>query len=478
MKIYIMIKKIHLIGFLAGFILLVLASCVAKQPLPNLSVETQEAYRNSKQFSVNTEKEEGDWHAFFQDDSLQYIIQEVLDHNLDLAMTNHSLSIYKEYQKQANLSGLPTLNLGLSFKRDQFSQKGLYGDQGTQIEQIIGSKRIEDYTTNFTLNWEVDFWEKNKNRKNVAYYARLRTEMQIKDSQTQLTASAAQAYSYIQVLKKQLIVNQNNIRLNDSIVRMMKVQQLNGLVTQLAVQQSERLYYTAASQIPGLIKAVQIHENYLNTLMGRPSQALNIVVDRTIINPKIISVGLPADLLSRRADVKAKEYEVMSAYAELGIAKANLYPSINLSVNSGLNSIQLSDWLNPAALFGQVIGQMTQPIFNQRKNKTAVNVQKHKVEQKVLDFKKTYMVASNQVSDALVEVQQIEEGLAITKNENDLLIRSLKNAQLLFKNGLANYLEVLTIQQNLLQNELNTAQLQGELDTAFIKLYTSLGGAQ
>lgn len=472
-----MIKKIHLIGISVSFILFVLTSCIAKQPLPDLSVETQDSYRNTRMFTVDT-KEQLDWRTFFQDDSLQYIIQKVLDNNLDLAMTNHSLSIYKEYQKQANLSGLPTVNLGLSSKIDQFSKKGLYGDQGTQMEQIIGSKRIQDYTTSLMLNWDVDIWGKNKNKKMVAYYDRLKTEMQIKDSQTQLTASAAQAYSYIQVLKKQLLVNQNNIRLNDSIVQITKVQQLNGIVTQLAVQQSEKLYYTAALQMPDLIKAIEIQENYLNSLMGRPSQTLNIAPNRKIINQEIISVGLPADLLSRRADVKAKEFDVMSAYAELGIAKANLYPSVNLSVNSGLNSIQLSDWLNPAALFGQVIGQVAQPIFNKRQNKTAVNVQKHVVGQKILDFKKTYMLASNQVSDALVEVQQIEKQLMIIKDEHQLLLSSLKNAKLLFKNGLANYLEVLTVQQNLLQNELNNAQLQGQLDTSFIKLYASLGGAK
>lgn len=457
---------------------LMMTSCAVTKEDYKKRLDIEDRYKNTLQENATGQekaKAPKAWEDFFTDDSLRYVIKEVLANNLDLNMARQSLNIYKEYQKEANFAGLPHVNVLLGGKLDYFSDNGLYGKNGTQLQTVLGSAKIEDYAATVNVGWEVDLYGKTKNKKQIALYNRLKSEMQLKELQTQLVASAAQTYSYIQMMNNQLLITRNNLQLSQNIARMMNVQYLNGNVTKLAVQQSERQSHFVAAQIPDLVSVVHIHENYLSRLMGKNPKPLEFISKKDIIDRQSVVLGVPADLLSRRPDLKGKEYEVEIAYAELGIAKTNLYPSFNITENQGLNSMRVSDWFNPASFLSQFVGQLAQPLFNQRRNKTAVNIKKINIEQKILDFKNTYLIAVNQVSDALVKIEQIREKQKVLDEENKVLQQSLKNAQLLFTNGSALYFEVLTVQQNLLQNELQTAESQGDLNTSFIQLYKALG---
>lgn len=474
----IMNKAAYIYIILLISVSLLVTSCAVTKEDYRKRLEIEESYNHTLlENSVSKEKTAAPkaWEDFFTDDSLRYVIKEVLANNLDLNMARQSLTIYKEYQKEANFAGLPNVNILVGGKLDYFSDNGLYGKSGTQMQAVLNSKKIEDYAATVNVGWEVDLYGKTRNKKQIAMYNRLKSEMQLKGLQTQLVASAAQTYSYIQMLNNQLLITRKNLQLSENVVRMMNAQYVNGNISKLAVQQSERQYYFVAAQIPDLVSAVQIHENYLNRLMGKNPKPLEFVSAKEIINRQSVVLGVPADLLSRRPDLKEKEYEVEVAYAELGIARTNLYPSFNITANQGLNSMRVSDWFNPTSFLSQFIGQLAQPLFNQRRNKTDIKVKKIVVEQKISDFKNTYLLAVNEVSDALVKIEKIKEKQKVLDDENKVLQHSLKNAHILFANGSALYFEVLTVQQNLLQNELQTAESQCDLNTSFIQLYKALG---
>jgi len=146
-----------------------------------------------------------------------------------------------------------------------------------------------------------------------------------------------------------------------------------------------------------------------------------------------------------------------------------------ITANQGLNSMRVSDWFNPASFLSQFVAQMTQPLFNRRKNKTEVKVQEFNIQQKILSFKNTYLIAVNEVSDALIQIEQTKEKIRSLQEESKVLQLSLKNAQLMFDNGEALYFEILDVQQNLLKNELQIAASENMLNTSLIKLYISLG---
>jgi multidrug efflux system outer membrane protein len=187
--------------------------------------------------------------------------------------------------------------------------------------------------------------------------------------------------------------------------------------------------------------------------------------------------GLPSAIVSRRPDVKTAELALNIANAQVGIAKANMYPSLTISASGGVNSFRASNWFNiPASLFGTVAGGITQPIFNRKRLKTQYEVAKVDREKTVLQFRQSVLNAVGEVSDALVTIQKLKEQQIVAANRVTTLQQATGNANLLFRNGMATYLEVITAQGNVLQSELELASIKRAQLSAVSDLYRSLGG--
>jgi len=190
-----------------------------------------------------------------------------------------------------------------------------------------------------------------------------------------------------------------------------------------------------------------------------------------------IAVGVPATIVSRRPDVRANEMALVVANAQVGVAQAYMYPALNITAAGGLNAFKSSNWFNiPASLFGIVAGSLTQPVFQQRQLKTQLEVAKIQREQSVIQFRQSVLNAVGEVSNALVTNDKLKTQQQIASAQVDTLQHAIKNARLLFKSGMANYLEVITAQGNVLQAELNLASVQRQQLGAMVELYRSLGG--
>ncbi len=178
------------------------------------------------------------------------------------------------------------------------------------------------------------------------------------------------------MLDKQLEIASKNLALNDSILNIIQLLQRSGDVTALAVQQAEAQRQSTALLIPQLQQEISIQENVLQTLTGN----LPGIIKRAgklggPIFGKKLSAGLPAALLSRRPDVRAAELSVVVANAQVGIAKAQMYPALNIIAGGGIESFQFNNWFNiPNSLFGIATGVIAQPVFNRRRLRTDYNV--------------------------------------------------------------------------------------------------------
>jgi multidrug efflux system outer membrane protein len=182
-------------------------------------------------------------------------------------------------------------------------------------------------------------------------------------------------------------------------------------------------------------------------------------------------------LLAAGPDVKTAELALNIANAQVGIAKANMYPSLTITATGGVNSFRASNWFNiPASLFGTVAGGITQPLFNQKRLKTQYEVAKVDREKTVLQFRQSVLNAVGEVSDALVTIQKLKEQQLVAANRVTTLQQATGNANLLFRNGMATYLEVITAQGNVLQSELELASIKRAQLSAVSDLYRSLGG--
>jgi outer membrane protein TolC len=175
--------------------------------------------------------------------------------------------------------------------------------------------------------------------------------------------------------------------------------------------------------------------------------------------------------------VKASEYELASANARVGITKASMYPALNITAAGGLNSFKSDNWFNmPASLFGMVAGSVTQPLLQRKQLRTQYEIAKVEREKAVIAFRQSVLNAVGEVSDALVKVEKLKQEQEFAADRVANLQKATTNADMLFKSGMANYLEVITAQSNVLQSELDLAALKRDQLNAVAQLYRSLGG--
>jgi multidrug efflux system outer membrane protein len=154
-----------------------------------------------------------------------------------------------------------------------------------------------------------------------------------------------------------------------------------------------------------------------------------------------------------------------------------MYPSLTITAQAGLDAFKASNWFNiPASLFGAVAGSLVQPIFQQKKLKTQYELAKVSRDQTVIQFRQTVLIAVGEVSDAYSGLDKLKEQQDLAASRTVTLVQATNNAQLLFKNGLANYLEVITAQGDVLQSELEVAGIKKARLDAMVDLYRAAGG--
>ncbi|HVI43944.1 MAG TPA: efflux transporter outer membrane subunit [Chitinophaga sp.] len=434
-----------------------------------------EKYRNAPEPADSINIGGLSWKVFFKDPVLQTLIDSAITKNYDLQVALRNVASAELAVKQARLARLPELNIQVQANRNWPSKNSL---NGSLSEQFMGTKYMDDYNVNAGLSWEVIAWGKISRMKEVALANYLQSAEASKAVQTKIVSEVATGYYNLLMLDNQREVAVKNLALNDSTLRIMRLQYASGQINNLAIEQAEAQRQVAAALIPKAEQLIAMQENALRILAGELPSAIERTAKLTDVRlDGELSAGVPAALLTQRPDVHAAEMAVKVANARVGIARASMYPALNITATAGLNSFKTSNWFNiPGSLFETVGGSITAPIFQRGKLKTDWETAKIEWEKSVLEFKKSVLNAVGEVSDALVQIDKLKVQQDVTLIRVDKLQRATRDAGLLFQNGMATYLEVITAQGNVLQSELDLASLQRERLGAIVALYRSLGG--
>jgi len=416
-----------------------------------------------------------EWKQFFTDTTLQGLISRGIAYNYDMQLAIKRMDEADQRVKQAKLLQLPELNLQAVAQTNNPSNNSL---NGISLKSFLEKNHIEDYTLAASLSWEADIWGKIRRQKEAALAEYLKTNEAVKAVQTQLVADIAQGFFNLLMLDEQLDIAKKNLIIIDSTLLITRLQRDGGEVTTLAVQQAEVQRQTTALLVPQLENDIVIQENALSILTGTLPGDISRNINLSGFGaPDHFATGLPAAVVSRRPDVRAYEMSLVVANAEVGVAQAYMYPALNITATGGLNSFKLSNWFNiPASLFGIVAGSLTEPVFQHRELKTQFEIAKIQRDEAVIQFRQSVLNAAGEVSNALVTTDKLKTQQQIASAQVDTLQHAIKNARLLFKSGMADYLEVLTAQRNALLAELNLASIQREQLGAMVELYRSLGG--
>lgn len=416
-----------------------------------------------------------EWKNFFKDAALTRLIRSAVKNSYDLQLAAKRIEEARAYVKQAGMNYLPVIDLVANATTSNPSNNSL---NGKSLQSFLGKNHLEDYTLGATVSWDIYSWGKIKYQKEAALANYLQTYEGARTVQTALVAEIATGYYNLLMLDKQLNIAKRNIVLTDTLVNMMRLQKTAGLVTELAVQQTESQRQAAQLLVPQLEQQIAIQENTVKILSGELPSA---IVRGTGIDSAYVwndlSTGFPSELLGRRPDVRAAEQALVAANANTGVAKASLYPSLNITASGGLNAFTAGDWFTvPASLFYSLAGRIIQPLLHRRELKTQYEVSEVQKEQAVILFRQSVLKAGGEVVNAMVQLDKLKTQEQVSTARVNTAYKAIGNATLLFRSGLANYLEVITAQSNSLAAELNLADIQRQRLAAAVELYRSLGG--
>lgn len=415
------------------------------------------------------------WKSFFTDKVLQVMIDSTLKKNFDMQVALKNIESAHLLVRQSKWNNLPVVSLNAT---GNTSNPSNYSLNGMTASQFLGANHIEDYSLGASLTWEADVWGKIRNSNKAVLAAYLQSDEARKALQTDLIISVSKGYYNLLMLDQQRRVAVANMALNDSTLRITNVQYKMGQATYLAVQQAEAQRLAVAELIPQLEKEIILQENALHVLAGElPGIQLGRTVLHEIKFPEQLSTGVPIDMVRRRPDVRSRELDLVIANAKVGISKAQLYPALRITAAGGVGALKASDWFNiPGALFGTVGGTILQPLLQHKELSTQYKIAAIEREKTIVAFRKTVLGAVGEVSDAIVKIEKLKQQQYITAQRVNTLQQATANANTLFVNGMANYLEVITAQVNVLQSELDLASVRRQELSAIADLYRSLGG--
>lgn len=463
------IKNFLVTGIIASFLL----ACTVGKKYTRPELNIPENYKETSQVTGDTIILP--WKTFFKDPQLIGLIEKALMKNNEIHTALKNMEQLDLAYKQAKNNIMPTVDFNAGANRAWPSKNSL---NGSLNEQFIGTKYIDDFSATVQLSWEVDIWGKTKMQKESAaaeYFAQKENMTALK---TRIIVQVAQAYYNLIGLDEQLKIAKSNIELSDRTLQMMKLQFTSGQINSLAIQQSEAQKKTAELLIPMANQNISVQENALSILCGEyPGKIARGNNLKNMVPENQLSEGVPAQLLSRRPDLKAAELTVISFNAKTGLSKAAMYPSISLSPQIGINSYKFNSWFDlPGSLTKTLAANLALPLLQKRQFKTAYETALIEQEKAAISFRQTMMTAVAEVSDAMAKSKSTSERLVLLEERTAILEKGINDALKLYKSGMANYLEVITAQNNKLQNDLEYINTNLEKLNAEVDLYRALGG--
>jgi multidrug efflux system outer membrane protein len=344
---------------------------------------------------------------------------------------------------------------------------------------------LEDQGSNPTFNnydlflngfWEIDFWGKLRRATEAARANLLSTEEARKTVILTLVSSVANSYITLRDLDKQLeLTRETAVRYRESY-DIFKLRFEYGIVSEIEVSQAKSQYEEALANIPFFEKIIAQQENALSVLLGRnPGPiARGRTVDELVL-PAVPS-GLPSDILVNRPDIRQAEQDLIAANANIGVAKAQYFPTISLTGLFGWASDDLSDlFKGPAKTWSWAV-PVAAPIFTAGAIAGQVKSAEAVQQQTLLFYQQAIQTAFQEVDDALIDQKRTREQLEALAQQVDALRTYADLAWVRYENGYTSYLEVLDAESRLYNAELTYAKAQGTLFQALVNLYKAMGG--
>lgn len=460
-------------------IILVLASC--KVPQLTQVRENREVPATYNKAGDSTNMSAIRWRNYFPDKHLQSLIDTALKNNQELLITLQELEVARNDIRLRQGAILPTVGarLGVGVEKvGRYTSQGA-GDASTEIKP--GKEvpdPLPDYTAAAYARWEVDIWKKLRNARGAALARYLSTVEGKNFVLTNLVAEVANSYYELLALDNQLEMVRQNIALQKNVLEAARVQKEAARVTELAVQKFEAEMLKAQSLEYDLQQRITETENKINFLLARYPQ--EIPRDKSSfmsLVPAPVQAGIPSQLLANRPDIKQAELELEAAKLDVKVARAEFYPSFEISAALGFQAFKPTYLLKyPESLLYNLAGDLAGPLINRAAIKAEFSSANARQLQAMYNYERSILNAYLEVSTQLSRIDNLAKSYDLKSRQVAALSRSISIAADLFNSARADYLEVLMTQRDALEAKLELVETRKEQLAAAVNIYRDLGG--
>jgi multidrug efflux system outer membrane protein len=452
--------------FVLAMLLLSLPACAVGPDYTRPPVETGDAFR------MAASKEAASianlpWWELLRDEKLQGLIRVALEENKDL---KRAVASVEEFQARAQVAVMDYApQLSVSASTPAFGRKTIF--------LFPGFASPFNYYTLGNLSWELDVWGRIRRSNEAARGDLLAKEENRRAIVLQLVSGVAEAYFDLLQFDMQLDIARRTLKSWEESVRIAQARLKQGMTSKLDADQFEAERANAAARAAELERQMVQKENQISVLLGRNPHRIPRGKSLTEqVMPPEVPPGLPSELLQRRPDIVQAERELHAVTARIGVAKAERFPRISITGILGVSSPQLNKLIGKEEEFAAVGPGFTAPLFNAQ----ILGFQQRAVEaqarQAVAHYEQTILVAFKEVEDALVAVRTTRDQRQAQVQQVEALRSALHLANLRYKGGLANYLDVLVAQRNLFEAELALTGSHRLYLVSIVQLYKALGG--
>ena len=454
---------------------LMLTGCGLYNKYEKAVEDPADAFGNNLISDVSTEGEslaQMSWREFFTDPNLQTLIDQVLANNTDLNSARIAVEKSEASLKMAKMAYLPSL---------------YFAPQGT-LASFDKSAFSKTYSLPLQLSMDVDVFGSITSKKRAAKAVLLQAQLGEEAVRSNLVSAVAQQYYYLLLLDRQLDILTQTDSLWNASLETQKALYENGKAYSTAVNQLESSYLSIKTQIVDTRRSIRSTENSLCKLLGVTPQHINrshwlaeddyhtSSANQRMFDNRFLRLGVPAQMLEQRPDIRMANAAMEEAFYNTQAARAAFFPSITLTAQGGWTNSAGGMVIDPAKLFLNLVGSLTQPIFAQGKIKANYKINQLTEENLKKKYVQTVIDAGNQVNEAMADCAAAREKHEYYHRQVDVLHEAYNGTHELMDNGKASYLEVLTAQENLLSAQLSEASNLYKGAQAIIALYIALGG--
>ncbi len=475
----------------AALLLLALAGCAKVGPdfvQPNAPVASSWLAADDPRI-VSSAPEDPAWWRRFDDPKLTNLIKIAQEQNPSVqiagvrvlqARAQLGAAIGDLYPQKQQLSG------ELTYKRlsDHDSPGGLRRNEAENLSLLSSNNSFWFTQFGFGASWELDLWGKFRRAIEASDANLMASIANYDEALVSLTAQVASTYVNIRTFEERLRIARENVKAQEQTLDVAEIRFRNGEVSETDSQQAKSEYAQTRSQIPQLEIGLRQNQHALSTLLGRPPSDLADLLGAggpVPAAPAQVAIGIPAELLRRRPDIRSAEQQAASQSALIGATKADLYPAFSLSGTFGFLSTDVGnsdlsnafDWKSRVVSFGPAV---VWNVFNYGQITNQVRAQDAAFQAAVLSYQNTVLQAQQEVEDGLVSFLGAQETVALLSEGVAAARRSVDLAATQYRAGAASYTTVLTAQQNLLAQQDQLAVTQGSVAQGLISLYRALGG--